>query len=83
MERAHGLFEKEAFVERTKAIAEPISKATKEKKAFSLFGGGDTTSVIQKTKHAEATSFVSTGGGTLLEYMEGKELPGITAIKEK
>lgn len=75
-----GVFEEDTFYEGTKAVAEAVVKCTQEKNAFSLVGGGETSSALQKTGNKEGVSFVSTGGGALLEYMEGKELPGIVAI---
>lgn len=75
-----GVFEMEAFQNGTKSVALAIAKATKNG-AFSLIGGGDSVAAINKFNLAEEVSYVSTGGGALLEYMEGKELPGIKAIR--
>lgn len=77
-----GVFEIPKFAEGTKAIAESIVRAT-EKGAFSLIGGGDSVAAINQFHMADKVSYVSTGGGALLEYIEGKELPGITAIRGK
>lgn len=74
-----GVFEFEKFSKGTSSIAKAIATAT-EKGAFSLVGGGDSVSAINKNNLAEKISYVSTGGGAMLEYMEGKELPGIKAI---
>ncbi len=75
-----GVFEMEKFAKGTSAIAQSIAKAT-QKGAFSLIGGGDSVSAINKNKLADKVSYVSTGGGAMLEYMEGKVLPGIKAIR--
>ena len=75
-----GVFEMEKFAKGTTAIARTVAKAT-EKGAFSLIGGGDSVAAINKNGLADKVSYVSTGGGAMLEYMEGKKLPGITAIR--
>ncbi len=74
-----GVFEMENFSHGTKAIALSVAASTKEG-AFSLIGGGDSVAAINKYRLADQVSYVSTGGGAMLEYMEGKELPGIKAI---
>ena len=74
-----GVFEFDNFAGGSKAIAEAIAKATKNG-AFSLIGGGDSVACINKFGLADQVSYISTGGGALLEAIEGKELPGIAAI---
>ena len=74
-----GVFEMSNFEHGTKAIAEAVVAATKNG-AFSLIGGGDSAAAIAKFGFEDEVSYVSTGGGALLEYMEGKELPGVKAI---
>ncbi|WP_423149058.1 phosphoglycerate kinase [Rubrolithibacter danxiaensis] len=76
-----GVFEMEKFEKGTKAVAESVVKAT-ENGAFSLIGGGDSAAAVAKFGLEEKVSYVSTGGGALLEYMEGKELPGVKAVNE-
>ena len=69
----------EKFEEGTKAVAEAVVEATKNG-AFSLIGGGDSAAAVAKFGFSDDVSYVSTGGGALLEYMEGKELPGVKAV---
>lgn len=76
-----GVFEMEKFETGTRAVAEAVVEAT-EKGAFSLIGGGDSAAAVAKFGFEDSVSYVSTGGGALLEYMEGKELPGVKAINE-
>ncbi len=75
-----GVFEMEKFQNGTKQIALAVADAT-SKGAFSLVGGGDSVAAVNKFNLAEKVSYVSTGGGALLEYFEGKVLPGIEAVK--
>jgi phosphoglycerate kinase len=75
-----GVFEMKKFQHGTKCVAEAIAQAT-QMGAFSLIGGGDSVSAINQFGFADKVSYVSTGGGAMLEYFEGKELPGIAAIK--
>ena len=75
-----GVFEMEKFQKGTKAIAEAIAKATKNG-TFSLVGGGDSVAAVNQFNLSDQVSYVSTGGGAMLEYLEGKDLPGISAIK--
>ena len=76
-----GVFEFDTFAEGSKAIADAIVEATANG-AYSLIGGGDSVACINKFGLADKVSYVSTGGGALLEYMEGKELPGVAAIRK-
>lgn len=75
-----GVFEMSNFQKGTAEVAKSIVKAT-EKGAFSLIGGGDSVAAINQFKLADKVSYVSTGGGAMLEYLEGIELPGIKAIR--
>ncbi|PWL32805.1 MAG: phosphoglycerate kinase [Fluviicola sp. XM-24bin1] len=75
-----GVFEMENFQHGTAAVAKAIAKSTSEG-AFSLIGGGDSVAAINKFNLADQVSHVSTGGGAMLEYLEGKVLPGIAAIQ--
>ena len=76
-----GVFEIEKFQRGTKCIAKAVAEAT-QKGAFSLVGGGDSVAAVNQFGYADKVSYVSTGGGAMLEYFEGKELPGIAAIKK-
>jgi len=75
-----GVFEMENFSKGTQKIAEALAEATANG-TFTLIGGGDSVAAINKYELAEKVSYVSTGGGAMLEYIEGKELPGIKAIR--
>jgi phosphoglycerate kinase len=76
-----GVFEFPNFAHGTNAIAEAVVKATEDNGAFSLIGGGDSASAINQAGYGDRVSYVSTGGGALLEYMEGKVLPGVAALQ--
>jgi phosphoglycerate kinase len=76
-----GVFEMESFDKGTKAIAEYVAEATRDG-AFSLIGGGDSAAAVNKFGYTDQVSYVSTGGGALLEHMEGKVLPGVAALAE-
>ena len=75
-----GVFEMDKFQHGTKAVAQALAEAT-ENGAFTLVGGGDSVAAVNKFGYADKVSYVSTGGGAMLEYFEGKELPGIAAVK--
>jgi phosphoglycerate kinase len=76
-----GVFEFPNFAIGTNAIADAVVKATEENGAFSLIGGGDSASAVNNAGYGDRVSYVSTGGGALLEYMEGKTLPGVAALE--
>lgn len=75
-----GVFEMAKFQHGTKSIARAVAEAT-QKGAFSLVGGGDSVAAVNQFGYDDKVSYVSTGGGAMLEYFEGKELPGIAAVK--
>nr|WKN36850.1 phosphoglycerate kinase [Tunicatimonas sp. TK19036] len=75
-----GVFEMPNFAEGTKRVAEAVVEATRNG-AFSLIGGGDSAAAVNNLGYGDDVSYVSTGGGALLEYMEGKELPGVKALQ--
>lgn len=76
-----GVFEMEKFQHGTKCVADAVADAT-QNGAFSLVGGGDSVAAVNKFNYADKVSYVSTGGGAMLEFFEGKELPGIAAINK-
>lgn len=75
-----GVFEMDKFQHGTKGVAKAVAEAT-ENGAFSLVGGGDSIAAVNQFGYADKVSYVSTGGGAMLEYFEGKELPGLAAVK--
>ena len=77
-----GVFEMHNFQHGTKCIAKAVADATK-KGAFSLVGGGDSVAAVNQFGYADKVSYISTGGGAMLEYFEGKTLPGIAAVQDK
>ena len=74
-----GVFEFDQFAEGTKAL----SMAIADSKGFSIAGGGDTLAAVDKYEIAEQVSYISTGGGAFLEYVEGKELPAVALLKAR
>jgi phosphoglycerate kinase len=74
-----GVFELSTFALGTKALCEAIAEATKNG-AFSLVGGGDSVAAVKQFEYDQKVSYVSTGGGAMLEMLEGKTLPGIAAV---
>ena len=76
-----GVFEIDKFATGSRAVAEAIAEAT-QNGAYSLIGGGDSVACVNKFGLADKVSYISTGGGALLEYIEGKELPGVAAIRK-
>jgi phosphoglycerate kinase len=77
-----GVFELDAFAKGTAEIAKTVAKATQENGAYSLVGGGDSVAAINKFNLGDKVSYVSTGGGAMLEAIEGKVLPGVAAIEK-
>ena len=77
-----GVFELENFAKGTGEIAKAVAQATQENGAYSLVGGGDSVAAVNKFGLADKVSYVSTGGGAMLEAIEGKVLPGVAAIEK-
>jgi len=78
-----GLFEDKRFAEGTNAIARAVAEVTQKSGAKSIIGGGDSVKALNKAKLGGKVSFMSTGGGASLEFLEGKELPGVAALTDK
>jgi phosphoglycerate kinase len=75
-----GVFELEAFERGTRQLGEAIAAATEAGTLFSLVGGGDSVAAVEQFGLSDRVSYVSTGGGAMLEYLEGRVLPGIQAV---
>lgn len=78
-----GVFEMENFADGTFTVAQALADATAENKAITIIGGGDSAAAIKKAGLQDKVSHVSTGGGASLEYLEGKELPGVASLTDK
>jgi phosphoglycerate kinase len=78
-----GLFEDKRFAEGTNAVARAVAEVTQKHGAKSIIGGGDSVKALNKAKLGDQVSFMSTGGGASLEFLEGKALPGVAALTEK
>src|SRR5690348_9545478 len=78
-----GLFEDKRFAEGTFAVARAVADVTQKNGATSIIGGGDSVKAVNKAKLGKQVTFMSTGGGASLEFLEGKELPGVAALSEK
>ena len=76
-----GYFENNNFEQGTMSIAKKISDNTKDKSLISILGGGDTLSAVKKNKGKLSYTHLSTAGGAFLEYLEGKDLPGLSVLK--
>lgn len=74
-----GVFEYDQFAGGTKAIAQAVAAS----KAFSIAGGGDTLAAVAKYKIADKVSYISTGGGAFLEFLEGKKLPAVEVLEHR
>jgi phosphoglycerate kinase len=77
-----GVFEFENFAAGTLAVAEAVVEATRDHDALSIVGGGDSVAAITQAGYADDVSHVSTGGGAMLEFLEGETLPGVAALSD-
>ena len=77
-----GVFEMEPFAHGTEELAKAVAAAT-DKGAFSIAGGGDTVAAVEKYKMADKLSYISTGGGAFLEFLEGKVLPAVAVLEKR
>ena len=78
-----GLFEDKRFAEGTNAVARAVAEATQKNGAKSIIGGGDSVKALNKAKLGDKVTFMSTGGGASLEFLEGRVLPGVAALSDK
>jgi len=78
-----GLFENKLFAAGTNAVAQAVADATQKNGAKSIIGGGDSVKALNKAKLGDKVTFMSTGGGASLEFLEGAVLPGVAALSEK
>jgi phosphoglycerate kinase len=78
-----GLFEDKRFADGTNAIARAVAEVTQKHGAKSIIGGGDSVKALNKARLGDQVTFMSTGGGASLEFLEGKALPGVAALSEK
>ena len=78
-----GVFEMENYAKGTEAVAKAVAESDAESDAVSIVGGGDSVSAVNKTGLADKISHISTGGGASLEYLEGKQLPGVVSLSDK
>ena len=78
-----GLFENKQFAAGTNAVAQAVADATQNHAATTIIGGGDSVKALNKAKLGDKVSFMSTGGGASLEFLEGAVLPGVAALSDK